>query len=128
MNKKKTNSLQCLTVFVLLFGMLAFGVQLFAQQTAPSSQDPTQQQPRQQPGQAPDQPAQQAPDAQSQSQPGSQTFTGVIVKAGDKYVLQDTEAGSTYDVDHQDQVKQFEGKKVRIHGTLDPSSKMIHIQ
>ena len=129
MSKKHTNSLQCFTVFVLLFGMLAFGVQLFAQQTAPSSQYPTQQ-PRQQPGQAPDQstPPQQAPDAQPQSQPGSQTFTGVIVKAGDKYVLQDTEAGSTYDVDHQDQVKQFEGKKVRIHGTLDPSSKMIHIQ
>jgi len=127
MNKKQTNSLERLTVFVLLFGMLAFGVQLFAQQTAPSPQYPTQQ-PRQQPGQAPDQSTQQAPDAQPQSQPGSQTFTGVIVKAGDKYVLQDTDAGSTYDVDHQDQVKQFEGKKVRIHGTLDPGSKMIHIQ
>ena len=128
MNKRRTNSLQCIAVRMLLFGTLAFGMQLVAQQTAPSPQYPTQQ-PRQQPGQTPDQSAPQAPDAQSQAQPGgSQTFTGVIVKAGDKYVLQDTDAGSTYDVDHQDQVKQFEGKKVRIHGTLDPSSKTIHIQ
>ena len=127
MNKRRTNSLRCIAVRVLLFGMLAFGVQLFAQQTAPSSQYPTQQ-PTQQPGQAPDQSTPQTPNAQSPSQPRTQTFTGVIVKAGDKYVLQDTDAGSTYDVDHQDQVKQFEGKKVRIHGTLDPGSKTIHIQ
>jgi hypothetical protein len=131
MNKRRTSSLQCIAVRALLFGMLAFGIQVVAQQSAPAPQDPTQQ-PRQQPGQTPDQSAPQAPDAQSQAQPqaqpGTQTFTGVIVKAGDKYVLQDTDAGSTYDVDHQDQVKQFEGKKVRIHGTLDPGSKTIHIQ
>jgi hypothetical protein len=50
------------------------------------------------------------------------------VKSGDKYVLQDTASNTTYDIDAQDQVKQFEGKKVRVHGTLDPNGKMIHVQ
>lgn len=87
-----------------------------------------QQQP-QQPDQrrAPDQSQQAPPDAQGQSQQG-QTFTGTIVKSGDKYVLQEDTSGSTYDVDHQSEVKKFEGKKVRIHGTLDPNGKLIHIQ
>lgn len=132
MNRKTPiHSLRLFTVLVLACGMVASSVQLYAQQTSPSSQYPTQQ-PRQgseqQPKQTPDQSGQQSPDAQAQSEPGVQTFTGVIVKSGDKYVLQDSDSGNTYDVDRQDQVKQFEGKKVRIHGTLDASSKMIHIQ
>jgi hypothetical protein len=53
---------------------------------------------------------------------------GTIVKSGDKYKFQDAASGNTYDIDHQDQVKQFEGKKVRVHGTLDESAKVIHVQ
>jgi hypothetical protein len=52
----------------------------------------------------------------------------MIVKSGDKYVLQDSASNTTYDIDHQDEVKQYEGKKVRVHGTLDASGKMIHVQ
>jgi hypothetical protein len=63
-----------------------------------------------------------APDAN-----GGQTFTGTVMQQGDKYVLQ-SESGKVYDIDHQDQVKKFEGKRVRVHGTLDASGKMIHIQ
>jgi len=49
------------------------------------------------------------------------------MQQGDKYVLQ-ADNGTVYDIDHQDQVKKFDGKKVRVHGTLDPGGKMIHIQ
>ena len=110
--------------------------QLFGQHAAPSAQQqsPTQQRgqepaQQQQPRRAPDQSGQ-APDsqAQSQQQPGVQVFTGMIVKAGDKYVLQDSASNTTYDIDHQDEVKQYEGKKVRVHGTLDANGKMIHVQ
>jgi uncharacterized protein YdeI (BOF family) len=59
---------------------------------------------------------------------GTQTFTGTIVKQGDKYVFQDAASGTTYDIDHQDEVRKFEGKRVRVHGTLDASAKMIHVQ
>jgi hypothetical protein len=113
-------------MLALVFGIALLSGQLYAQQTPPSAQ---QQSPAQrQPGQMPDQSGQPAPDTQAQPQTGSQVFTGTIVKAGDKYVLQDANSGTTYDVDAQDQLKQFEGKKVRIHGTLDASGKMIHVQ
>ncbi len=47
--------------------------------------------------------------------------------SGDKYVLQE-DGGTTYDVDHQDDVKKFEGKRVKVHGTLHPTGKKILIQ
>jgi uncharacterized protein YdeI (BOF family) len=135
--KKRIHSLRFLAVLLLVSGIALLSAQLYAQPAEPSAQQqsPAQrpgqgsgQQPRQ-PGQTPDQSGQQAPDSQSQSQqPGVQVFTGVIVKSGDKYMFQDSDSGTTYDIDHQDQVKQYEGKKVRVHGTLDPNGKMIHVQ
>lgn len=114
------------------------------QQTTPQTQQPEQQAPTQPPDQSgqtatPDQQAQpsqpsgqtaQPPDSQAQSSDanGAQTFTGTVVKQGDKYVLQDAGSGTTYDIDHQDEVKKFDGKKVRVHGTLDANGKMIHVQ
>jgi len=103
-----------------------------APQTQPSQPtDPTAQQPATAPQSPEQQPSQAAPDAQAQTAPSAtdnQTFSGTVVKSGDKYVLQDADSGKTYDIDHQDEVKQFEGKKVRVHGTLDASGKMIHVQ
>ena len=55
---------------------------------------------------------------------GSQTFSGTVVKQGDKYVLKD-DAGKVYDIDHQSDVAKFEGKRVRVQGTLDPSGKIM---
>ncbi len=100
-------------------------------QTAPAqTPDQTQpsQTPSQPPAQTPDQAAQPAPGAQSQSATGVQTFSGTIVKSGDKYMLQDEASGQTYDIDHQDEVQKYEGKRVKVHGTLDASGKMIHLQ
>jgi len=108
---------------------LSVGISLNAQQPTPQSQRPDSQ--TQQPAQAqPDQAGQQTPDSQGQSSQsaGSQTFMGTIVKAGDKYMFQDAASGNTYDIDHQDEVQKFEGKKVKVHGTLDASGKMIHVQ
>jgi hypothetical protein len=106
-----------------------------APQTQPTQpNDPTAQQPATTPQAEPSQttpPAPTTPDAQATaptSTSDSQSFSGTIVKSGDKYVLQDADTGKTYDIDHQDQVKQYEGKKVRVHGTLDASGKMIHVQ
>jgi len=92
----------------------------------------------QQPESQSQQPAQQAPPAQGQENPdtqaqpsqkaGVQTFTGTIVKTGTKYMFQDAASDSTYDIDHQDVVQKFEGKKVTVHGTLDANNKMIHLK
>jgi Protein of unknown function (DUF5818) len=105
----------------------------------PSSQQPSQQSPDTQ--QAPDQtppPSSRTPESgASQSQPGAasdngagagtQTFSGTVTKVGDKYVLKD-DSGHTYDIDHQDEVKKFEGKRVRVQGTLDPSTNKIMVK
>jgi uncharacterized protein YdeI (BOF family) len=106
-----------------------------AQQTTPNSQQtpaqppatqnqappPTQPPAQTQPGQAPDQAQQSAP-------ADGHEFVGTIVKQGDKYMFQDASSGQTYDIDHQDEVKRFDGKKVRVRGTLDPQTKTIHVQ
>jgi hypothetical protein len=99
---------------------------------APESQSspaPTQSQ-QAPPSQAPDAGKSAPPDSQAPSAApsGTQSFTGTIVKSGEKYVFQDADTGNTYDIDHQDQVQKFEGKKVKVHGTLDPSTKTIHVQ
>ena len=152
--KKQLKSFWSLGALAMILGV---GVSLSAQQATPpaSSTDPAAATPQtqstdpattptqpndptaQQPATTPQTqtapttqpPAQTAPDAQSPtSTSDAQSFSGTIVKAGDKYVLQDADSGKTYDIDHQDQVKQYESKKVRVHGTLDASGKMIHIQ
>jgi len=93
------------------------------QQPEPQSQQPAQQAP-------PDQPGQENPDTQAQpsQKAGVQTFTGTIVKSGTKYMFQDAASDNTYDIDHQDVVQKFEGKKVKVNGTLDANSKMIHLK
>jgi hypothetical protein len=92
---------------------------------------PEQSQPAQTPpSQRPDATAPAAPDSTTPTaQPnGVQSFTGTIVKSGDKYMFQDADTGNTYDIDRQSEVQKFEGKKVKVHGTLDASAKMIHVQ
>jgi cytoskeletal protein RodZ len=144
-----------LATLTILLGMLCWAALLQAEQTSPDTQQPpSQTQPNaQSPSTAPPEtqapppdaqapPSRQAPDQSGQQAPsrtgsdpqaapsdaaGTQVFTGTVVQQGSKYVLQ-ADNGTTYDIDHQDQVKKFEGKKVRVHGTLDASGKMIHVQ
>jgi len=96
-----------------------------AQQPSETPQNPPAQAPSQT---APSQPSQSAPDssASSQQSAGGQVFSGTVTKAGDKYVLQMAD-GTAYDLDHQDLVKKYEGKQVRVKGTLDQDGKTIHI-
>src|SRR5437667_3801901 len=147
--KKQTQVFQSLAIGLLVLGMAVVGSRLNAQQTSSSpvdtraqAQEPQGQQPAQQPGQEypagqqSQQPQQPAPSAQQPGQPGAQagqpqgvqTFTGMIVKSGDKYVLQDSATGTTYDIDHQDELSKHVGRKVQVTGTLDPNGKMIHLQ
>ena len=131
--KKQVQSLRFLGALIVF---LSVGIGLNAQQTTPKSEttDPQAQQPatpdQAQPRQTPDQTGQQAPDSQAQptQSTGGQSFTGTIVKSGDKYVFQDAASGNTYDIDHQDEVQKYEGKRVKVHGVLDASAKTIHLQ
>jgi hypothetical protein len=117
-------SLSFVFTLALTLGTFSWSNLLNAQTT----QDQQQTAPQSQPSQTP---SQQAPDdrqSQAQSQTDNNTFTGTIVKSGDKYMLEDAASGKTYDLDHQDEVQKFDGKKVKVHGTLDASGKTIHLQ
>jgi Cu-Zn family superoxide dismutase len=150
--KIRLHSLSLVPALVLTASMMIWGGSLNAQTTTPSDpQSPAQTQPAPDttPAQTPEaQPPQtqspsQTPDASTPSTPSTsdtpkssaqapattdvQSFSGTVVKSGDKYVLQE-EGGKTYDIDHQDDVAKFEGKRVKVHGTLDPTGKKILVQ
>jgi Protein of unknown function (DUF5818) len=115
-----------------LAAFLSLGIALNAQQTTSPQGQSTDQQ-AQQPAPPPasqQSPAQPANGTAAQpAQPnGVQAYSGTIVKEGDRYMLHDDATAQTYDLDHQDEVQKYAGKRVRVHGTLDPTGKMIHLQ
>jgi len=77
-----------------------------------------------QPDQQPQQPTN--PQTQPSQQQSTQTFTGKIVKAGDKYVLK-VSGNTTYQLDGQSGAKQYEDQDVRVIGTLDADSNTIRV-
>jgi hypothetical protein len=145
--KTKLQSLSFLATLAVVLGMISWGSAVSAQNTPSSPSDqqtpqstptpdtpPTQQTPdnppaSQQPpsAQTPDQA--QAPDSKAGTPTASdsQTFSGTVMKSGDKYVLKE-DSGKTYDIDHQDEVKKFDGKRVRVKGKLDDTGTKIQVQ
>jgi Protein of unknown function (DUF5818) len=109
---------------VTILGLMAFGLSLTSlAQNQPGqspAQSPTTQSPSQTPGQSPS--AQQPVDTQS-----ARSFEGKITKSGDKLVLQDSATGQSYQLDDQDKAKQFEGKNVKVTGTMDPATNSLHV-
>jgi uncharacterized protein DUF5818 len=49
------------------------------------------------------------------------------VKMGGKYVLYDAAKKAVYELDDQQKPEQFAGKKVKVTGTYDKSTKTIHV-
>jgi Protein of unknown function (DUF5818) len=145
--KTRIQSFSFVAILAVAFGMVSWSSTLHAQTTpsTPTDQQPMPQQAspdntptgqtQQPPAQAPEAPpaTQQPPTAKAPDQAqssdsdsgsttpaaaGVQVFTGTVMKSGDKYVLKD-DSGQTYNIDHQDEVAKFEGKHIRVHGTLD---------
>jgi len=75
------------------------------------------------PQQHPDAP-QAEPDSQQQT---ARTLTGVIAKVENSYVLQTTGDSVTYKLDDADKAKPYEGKRVRVEGILDPTTRILHV-
>lgn len=145
---KKLQSLSSLATLAVVIGMISWGSLLNAQTTPSTAPDTatSQQTPQSQPTPPPETSpsSQQTPNAQqppsqtqdnaapeSGSKPDSssaptdtQTFSGTVVKQGNKYMLKD-DSGKMYDIDHQSDVAKFEGKRVRVQGTLDANGKIL---
>ena len=98
---------------VALLGLTGLGINLSAQDK-PSAQDPSASQPQQQ------------VNTQSQSQ-SAQAFQGQIAKSGNDLVLKDDATQASYKLDNQDKAKQFEGQKVKVMATMDPSTNTLHV-
>ena len=75
--------------------------------------------------------------AQSQSQPSAQqqddqkpqTFVGKVVKtrSGQFALLTDEQSGKGVYLDDQDKAKAFEGKNVKVTGTLEVAKNLVHV-
>jgi hypothetical protein len=66
--------------------------------------------------------------SQTTPQPEAKTFTGTILKSGENFVLSDTATKARYLLDNQDMARPYEGKSVKVTGTIDVANNMIHIE
>jgi len=126
-----------ITVMATMALAMALSAVSFAQQdqsAQPGAQQPSAQQPSSdmQNGQQTStdqqgtQPSSPSPDSSSSMQNTQGTsFTGTVVKAGGKYVLKTSDMN--YQLDDQEKAKQFVGQQVKVNGTLDSNTSMIHI-
>ena len=68
-----------------------------------------------------------APVIRTLGQPEAETFVGTILKDGDNYVLSDAATKSKYILDDAKKASFFEGKTVKVTGTLDKARNLIHV-
>jgi len=129
--KMKRTSLILVAVFAMVVLPVAFGQSTTAPSQDPAAQpsaSPSQQTPSQtnpstsSPSTAPST----DPSASPTSSDSQKSFVGSIVKTGGKYVLHT--GGTDYELDDQSQAKKFEGKDVKVTGSLDASSNTIKVQ
>lgn len=107
---KTVKTLPWLGTATLLLGVFT-PLSALAQQT-PQQEPPSAQNPAQNPG---------------QSEQQVQTFMGKITKSKGNFVLKDAAGNTAYQLDNPDQAKQYVGKNVKVTGTFDPASNMIHV-
>jgi uncharacterized protein DUF5818 len=107
------------SVLALTLGVASMG-SLYAQEAKPAQNDP-QAQPTQ------SQPAQNNAQASPTSAQSAKEFTGTIVKEKGAMMLKDGASNVSYKVDDESKVKDYEGKQVKVTGTLDSSTNVIHV-
>jgi phosphoribosylpyrophosphate synthetase len=66
--------------------------------------------------------------SQQEPQPEVKIFTGKISKSGQKFVLKDDLVNTSYQLDDQKKAQQYQGKKVRVTGTLHAEKNLIRVQ
>ena len=107
--------LHVLPAAVIIVGLSLVWQPAIAQNTTPYNDvAATQQQPALQPD---------SPGSASEAK----TFTGKIMKDGDKLVLTDADGKMTYQLDDQQKAKAFLNKSVKVTGILDASTGQIRV-
>ena len=108
------------SVLALTLGVAGMG-SLFAQDAKPAQTDPQAAQPSQ------SQPSQKTRKLRRPRLQTSKDFTGTIVKEKGAMMLKDSSSNVSYKVDDDNKVKDYEGKQVKVTGTLDSSTNVIHV-
>jgi hypothetical protein len=112
--KRTQFALSTLLPAMALVSALCFTIQpAFAQSTNDASRNSTSQQ----------QPMQ--PDDQTAT--SVKTFSGKIMKSGDRLVLADAANKTTYQLDDQQKAQDFLNKSVKVTGVLDASTGTIRV-
>jgi uncharacterized protein YdeI (BOF family) len=65
---------------------------------------------------------------QQQTREKSKIFSGTIIKNGDKFLLSDAANKLSFVLDDSEKASQFEGKRVKVTGTVDTASNIIHVE
>jgi Protein of unknown function (DUF5818) len=68
------------------------------------------------------------PKLQRQAQPDAETFYGTILKNGENFVLSDSATKSRYTLDNRQKASRYEGMTVKVTGTIDIASNLIHVE
>lgn len=58
--------------------------------------------------------------------PAASTFTGIVSKEGNDFVLKVSET-TTYKLDSRQQIEQYDGQRVRVTGTVESGVNLIHV-
>jgi hypothetical protein len=69
-----------------------------------------------------------APAQQDTTKENTKVFSGTILRSGDNYVLSDTANKLAYLLDNPEKAGPYEGKKVKVTGTVDAANNTIHIE
>jgi hypothetical protein len=64
---------------------------------------------------------------QRNEQVNAQTYTGKINKKEDQYILENKDKKSSYKLDDATKAEKFNGDNVKVVGTLDTPTNMIHV-
>jgi len=71
---------------------------------------------------------QQAQPNDPKAQTKIETFVGTIAKSGNQFVFSDEASRVSYQLDDQQTASKFDGKKVKVTGTLDAANMIIRVQ
>src|SRR5579871_3767428 len=66
--------------------------------------------------------------AQQESPQKTKVFSGTIIKSGEGYVLSDAANKLSFLLDDPQKASQYEGKKVKVTGTVDIAKNTIHVE
>lgn len=64
---------------------------------------------------------------QQQTPEKAKTLSGTVVKSGDHFILSDRASKLSYILDDTEKASHYEGKKVKVTGTVDVASNTIHV-